>query len=392
MYFSSHVKKRVIFPLVAIVVLAGLVTAAALRIPATHAASLSSDDGFYQQTNLVSDIPGVAPVTDANLHNPWGLSDSPTSPWWVSDNNAGVSTLYNGDGAIIPLVVTIPLPGGAPGGTPTGTVFNPVNSTAPTDFVVSENGKSGPSLFLFSTEDGTISGWNPNVDGTHAIIAVDRSTVGQGAVYKGLAIGSRHQQEFIYATNFRSGTVEMFDGQFKLVRSFTDKKLASDCPFPGQCFSPFGIQAIGSKLYVTYALQRPGKHDNVAAAGLGFVDVFDTEGHLLRRLAAGGDLNAPWGLAIAPNDFGRFSHDLLVGNFGDGLINVFDVDSGAFRGQLRDEHGQRISINGLWALAFGNDHLAGKHNELFFSAGLNAEANGLFGKIQFVNDDTKQSK
>nr|MBA2682305.1 hypothetical protein [Ktedonobacteraceae bacterium] len=158
MYFSVHVKRRIIFPLIVLVVLAGFVTVAIVRVPATQAASHSSNEGFYQQTNLVSDIPGVAPVTDANLHNPWGLSDSPTSPWWVSDNNAGVSTLYNGAGAIVPLVVTIPLPGGGPGGTPTGTVFNPVISTTPTDFAVSENGKSGPSIFLFSTEDGTISG------------------------------------------------------------------------------------------------------------------------------------------------------------------------------------------------------------------------------------------
>ncbi len=392
MHFSVRVKRMTVFPLIVFIVLAGFVAAVVVRVPATHAASLSSEEGFYQQTNLVSDISGLAKVTDAHLHNPWGLSASPTSPWWVSDNNAGVSTLYNGDGAIIPLVVTIPLPGGGPGGTPTGTVFNPVNSTNPNDFVVSENGKSGPSLFLFATEDGTISGWNPTVDGTHAIIAVDRSTVGLGAVYKGLAIGSSHHQEFIYATNFRFGTVEMFDAHFKLVRSFTDKKLSRDCPLPGQCFAPFGIQNIGGKLYVTYALQKPDKHDDQAGAGRGFVDVFDTAGHLLRRFAEHGALNSPWGLALAPSHFGRFSHDLLVGNFGDGRINAFDLDSGEFHGQLKDEGGHPITIDGLWALAFGNGHLAGKQNELFFSAGINDEVDGLFGKIQFVRDDTNQHK
>ena len=341
----------------------------------------ATSGGFYQQTNLVSDIFGMATFTDHNLKNPWGLSHSPTSPWWVSDNNAGVSTLYKGDGSSVPLVVTIPLPGGGPGGTPTGNVFNPVNSTNPDNFVVSENGKSGPSIFMFATEDGTISGWNPNVDPTHALIAVDRSTVGLGAVYKGLAIASKGSNELIYATNFRFGTVEAFDRKFKLVRSFTDSKLSNDCPLPGQCFAPFGIQNINGNLWVTYALQNAAKHDDVSGAGNGFVDVFTTAGHLLRRFAAHGTLNSPWGLALAPSDFGQFSNDMLVGDFGDGRINAFDPTSGAFLGQLTDQAGSPLTIDDLWGLAFGNGAAAGLTNELFFTAGINDEADGLFGKI-----------
>jgi uncharacterized protein (TIGR03118 family) len=387
MHFSARSMRSIALPLIALVALVGtLVVSTALRTPTIHAAGASSHEGFYQQTNLVSDIPGMAKFTDPNLKNPWGISHSPTSPWWVSDNGAGVSTLYEGNGTPFPpgspLVVTIPAPGGAPGGTPTGNVFNPVNSTNPDDFVVSEKGKAGPSIFMFATEDGTIAGWNPNVDLTHAIIAVDRSTVGQGAVYKGLAFGRSDNREFIYATNFRFGTVEMFNAHFKLVRSFTDKKLANDCPLPGQCFAPFGIQNIDGKLYVTYALQKPDKHDDLAGPGNGFVDIFDTEGHLLRRFAAHGTLNSPWGLALAPDNFGRFSDDLLVGNFGDGRINAFDRHSGHFEGQLKDRSGKRITISGLWGLAFGNGKLAGETDELFFSAGINDEANGLFGKIE----------
>ena len=344
--------------------------------------------GFYRETRLVSDLPGVAMFQDRNLVNAWGLSHSPTSPWWVSDNGTGVSTLYKGDGTAVPLVVTIPTPpGGMPPATPTGNVFNDASSTHPDEFVVSANGKSGPSLFMFATEDGTISGWSPQVDGTHAILKVDRSAVGEGAVYKGLATGQSHGQDFIYAANFRFGTVEMFDAQFHLVRSFTDRKLASDCPMPGQCYAPFGIQNIEGRLYVTYALQDKDKHDDVAGAGNGFVDVFNTDGVLLRRLEAHGTLDSPWGLALAPQGFGRFSGDLLVGNFGDGRINAFDEHSGRFLGQLTDQAGQPITIDGLWAIAFGNGAQAGGLNELFFTSGPNHEQNGLFGKIQAVNTD-----
>ncbi len=292
-----------------------------------------------------------------------------------------MSTLYKGDGTAIPLVVTIPPPKGSPAGTtaaPTGNVFNGTSG-----FVVSTASGSGASLFIFATEDGTISGWNPKADPTHAILEVDRSTVGLGAVYKGLAIASNASGTFIYATNFRFGTVEMFDSSFHLVGSFTDPKLANTCPEPNQCYAPFGIQTINGNLYVTFALQNAAKHDDVAGPAHGFVDVFDTSGNLIQRLISHGRLNSPWGLALAPPDFGRFSNALLVGNFGDGRINAYDLTTGEFLGQLRDQANHPITIDGLWALRFGNDANAGLHNELFFTAGINNEADGLFGKLAF---------
>src|SRR6266566_5786120 len=245
-------RPRILVPLIVLAML----LLAALPVAAFAKASAGSQ-GFYQQTNLVSDIAGVALFTDKNLVNPWGLSHPPTGPWWISDNGTGLATLYNGNGRKFPvgspLVVTIAPPAGGTSAAPTGNIFNPVNGTNPDDFVVSENGKSGPSIFMFATEDGTISGWNPNVDLTHTILAVDRSTVSRGgfvgAVYKGLAFGQSGGSDFIYATNFRFGTVEQFDENFKLVRSFTDSQLAKTCPLPNQCFAPFGIQNIGGNLY-----------------------------------------------------------------------------------------------------------------------------------------------
>jgi uncharacterized protein (TIGR03118 family) len=260
-------------------------------------------------------------------------------------------------------------------------VFNPTSG-----FVISQGGASGPGQFLFATEDGTISGWNPAVDPAHALIAVDRSAVRQGkfvgAVYKGLALAPSGSGSFLYATDFRFGVVEQFDAQFHLVRSFTDPVLAEDCPLPGQCFAPFGIQNIGGDLFVSFALQNKAHHDDVGGAGNGFVDVFDTSGTLKGRFASMGSLNSPWGLALAPAGFGTFSNDLLVGNFGDGRINAFDPSTGKFLGQLQDPAGHPIAINGLWGLAFGNGGLAGDTTTLFFASGLNDEADGLFGSIQ----------
>jgi len=376
------------------VVTAGLILLAGLAFSSfafssRQAAHASGGGGFYQQTNLVSDIAGVALFTDTNLVNPWGLSHSSTSPWWISDNGTGLTTLYNGNGRKFPvgspLVVTIAPPAGGTSAAPTGNIFNPVNGTNPDDFVVSENGKSGPSIFMFATEDGTISGWNPGVDLTHTILAVDRSAVGAGAVYKGLAFGQSGVDDFIYATNFRFGAVEQFDANFNLVRSFTDPQLAKTCPLPNQCFAPFGIQNIGGNLYVTFALQDAAHHDDAHGPSRGFVDVFDTNGNLVKRLISRGALNSPWGLALAPPNFGQFSNDLLVGNFGNGHINVFDPNSGALLGQLKNSKGLIIAINGLWGLAFGNGQTAGPTNALFFTAGINDEADGLFGKIQSEN-------
>jgi uncharacterized protein (TIGR03118 family) len=361
--------------------LASAVTVISAVLLAPPVVAGAQTGGSYTQRNLVSDLAAVAKFQDPNLVNSWGLSHSPTGPWEVSDNGTGLATSYKVNGKGVPPVVTIPVPGGVSGGAPTGNVFNGTS-----DFVISQGGMSGPSQFLFATEDGTISGWNPSVDPTSAIIKVDRSGVSQGgftgAVYKGLALARSGTASFLFATNFRFGTVEKFDAQFNLVGSFTDQALASDCPLTGQCFAPFGIQNIGGDLFVSFALQNPAHHDDVAGAGNGFVDVFNTSGTLLHRFASGGTLNSPWGLALAPAGFGAFSRDLLAGNFGDGRINAFDPSTGAFLGQLQDPAGHPIAINGLWGLAFGNGEMAGDTTTLFFAAGLNDEADGLFGTIQ----------
>ena len=365
-------RSRILAPLA---VLAMLLVAA---LPGAAFANASSQ-GFYVQTNLVSDIVGAPPqITDGDLVNPWGLVHGPATPWWVSDNGTGVSTLYNTQSVPavkVPLTVTIPAPTGSPAGTtsaPTGVIFNGSGG-----FNVSQDGKTFfSSLFIFDTEDGTISGWSPSfLDRSHAVLAVDRSNVGKGAVYKGLAIGSNASGTFLFATNFRFGTIEMFDSTFKLVRSFTDHRLP-------QSYAPFGIQNIGGNLYVTFAKQNAKKHDDVAGAGHGFVDVFDTNGNLISRLISRGSLNSPWGLALAPANFGQFSNDLLVGNFGDGHINVFDPNTAAALGSLQNSGGIPIQIDGLWSLQFGNGAAAGATNELFFTAGIDGEAHGLFGKIQ----------
>src|SRR5215472_8839451 len=244
--------------------------------------------GFYQQENLVSDLPNLAQFRDKSLVNPWGLSHSPDGPWQVSDNGTGLSTQYTSVGKEIAPAVTIPTPAGVKTAAPTGNVFN---STI--DFVISKNRKSFASEFIFATEDGTISGFSPNVDATHAILAVDRSAVSQGgftgAVYKGLALALSGSGSFLFATNFRFGVVEKFDAQFHLVKSFTDPELARTCPIlgpPAQCFAPFGVQSIKDQLYVTFALQDAAHHDDVAGSGNGFVDVFDTDGNLIRRFAS----------------------------------------------------------------------------------------------------------
>ncbi len=348
-----------------------------LALPVASFARSNASTSFYQQTNLVSDLAGLAQITDPSLVNSWGLVHGPTTPWWAADNGTGVSTLYNTMNANVvkvPLTVTIPAPAGSPAGTtsaPTGVIFNGNGG-----FNVSQNGQSFSSVFIFDTEDGTISGWNPTFpDRSHAVLAVDRSNVGKGAVYKGLAIGSNSSGTFLFATNFRFGTIEMFDSNFNLVRSFTDHRLP-------QSYAPFGIQNIGGDLYVTFAKQNAKKHDDVAGPGHGFVDVFDTNGNLIRRLIARGTLNSPWGLALAPANFGQFSNNLLVGNFGDGRINVFDPTTGAAIGSLQNSAGVPIQIDGLWSLQFGNNAAAGASNDLFFTAGIDGEAHGLFGDIQ----------
>ncbi len=299
---------------------------------------------FYTQHNLVSDGFVPADLVDPNLVNAWGLVSSPTSPWWISDNGTGRSTLYRVNTGAIPLIVTVPGAGGSQSA-PTGVVFN-----GGTGFVVNNGGGTSPALFIFASEDGTISGFR----GVPVVLAVDNSA--SGAVYKGLALASTTTGDFLYATNFRAGTVDVFNSTFHLVPmpgKFTDPDLPAG-------YAPFGIKNIGGTIYVTYALQDAARHDDVAGEGHGFVDAFDTAGNLLRRVASKGQLNSPWGLALAPGDFGFFSGDLLVGNFGNGRIHAFDPASlngqGEFqhRGPLHSADGSPIAIDGLWAIAFGS--------------------------------------
>lgn len=324
----------------------------------------------YRVTKLVSDVPGVAPTTDPNLVNAWGLVAGPSTPWWVANNGTDSSTLYDGDGNIVPLVVRVP-------GAPTGIEFN-----GGSGFVIHHGGNSGPSVFLFDNESGRILGWNPNVGPTHAVVAADRS--GVEAIYKGLALVPTAGGDRLYATDFHNGRIDVFDEHFHLASSpggFTDPNLPAH-------FAPFGIRNIGGKLVVTYAKQDRDREDEVAGPGLGFVDLYDAAGHLLRRIASHGDLNAPWGLAVAPASFGHFAGDLLVGNFGDGRITAYRMGSGPSSreaedcGQLRGRDGHVLSIDGLWALSFGNDGPAGSKGTLFFTAGPADETHGLFGKIE----------
>ncbi len=322
----------------------------------------AAENNAYTVTPLVSDQPGVAPVVDTDLVNAWGLAASSTSPWWVADNGTSKSTLYNGNtGQKLALTVTVGTDSG-----PTGVVFN-----GGSGFVVTNGTSSAPARFIFDSEDGVIRGWNPGVDPTNAVVAP--ASADPGAIYKGLAIAGG----MLYANDFHNGVVDVFDGSWALVNQFTDPGLPSG-------YAPFGIQAIGSRIFVSFAKQDANAEDEVAGQGLGFVDAFDTAGNLVARVAQHGQLNAPWGLALAPADFGRFSGDLLVGNFGDGKINAFEPQSNGhfgFRGQLRNGSGHAISIDGLWALGFGNGANAGPTNTLFFTAGPDDETHGLFGRI-----------
>lgn len=327
----------------------------------------------YTQRNLVSDGAITAEHVDANLVNAWGVAFNPTGFLWVANNGTGTSTLYDGDGNAQTLVVAIPAPGATSGGTPTGIVFNGTNA-----FNVTANATSGSAKFIFVTEDGIIAGWAPTVDGTHAITAVDNSAT-TGAVYKGVALSAGGNGPLLYAADFHNATIDVFDGTFAKVApatatAFTDRFLPKG-------FAPFGIQAIGGDIYVTYAQQDADKHDEVDGRGLGFVDVYDPSGVLLRRLAARGPLNAPWGVALAPAGFGAFSNAILVGNFGDGRINAYDPVFGFWLGQLRGTNRQPIQIDGLWGIAFGNGFADQPVNTLFFASGPGGEAHGLYGRL-----------
>ena len=390
------------------------------------------------QTNLVSDLPGVAQFQDANLVNPWGISESGTGALWVSENNAGVASLYNAPAmpaegeppfSLNPLVVGIPTPVDPLGatGAPTGTVFN-IDGGATGGFPVSGLDHSGnpitaSAVFLFATEDGTLVCWNPAVDptgtfdgpggaSTHAAIAVDDSgnnftehdpLLQTGAVYKGLSIGSSVSAIFagdpssttvLYGANFRSGQIEVYDPSFQQITlpagAFSDPRLP-------QNYAPFNVQVLDDKVYVTYAKQDAAKHDDVAGRGHGFIDVFNLDGTPglpggRERLVSRGELDSPWGLAIAPPSFGNVANDLLVGNFGNGFVNVYNPVTGRFLGQLQDPSGEPIQIDGLWALKIGNGADGGRTDTVYFTAGLDHEMHGLFGSLTPVAPGPAQTQ
>jgi uncharacterized protein (TIGR03118 family) len=352
---------------------AGLLVLTALP-PIVAAPELNS----YVQHNLVSDIRGRADHLDPKLVNPWGISFNPTGPFWISDNGTGVTTVYDGQGRPAPmrnpLTVTIPPPlGVTPPSAPTGQVFNGTGGFPLTPGL--------PALFIFATEDGTISGWNPGANSTQAIRKVDRASF--GAVYKGLAIAPSPAGVHIYAANFRAGTIDVFDTNFNPV---TLAGIFFDPTIPAG-FAPFNIQNIDGQLFVTYAKQDGARKDDVAGPGNGYVNVFDTNGVFVRRFASAGTLNSPWGVVRARAGFGAFSNHLLIGNFGDGKINAFEPASGVFRGQLQDGKRKAIQIDGLWALVFGNGGMGGDTDKLYFTAGIEDEKHGLFGQIRARHPD-----
>jgi uncharacterized protein (TIGR03118 family) len=324
----------------------------------------------FTQTNLVSDLPGLASYTDPSLVNPWGIAFGPTSPFWISDNGTGLATLYDGAGKPLSLKVTIV------GATPTGDVFN-----GTTGFNITNGSVTAPSRFIFATEDGTISGWNLSVDPQKTVLAVNNAD----AVYKGLAIGTDADGTFLYATNFSNGMVDVFNSDWNLVNSFTDPKVANG-------FAPFGVQVLGGNVYVTFAKQDAQGHDDVAGPANGYVDKFSMDGQLLDRVVTRGHLNSPWGLAIAPAGFGEFANDLLVGNFGDGTIDVFDPQTDQYLGKLDGTDGKPIHIDGLWALMPGNSGPNTDPNSIYFTAGLDGEQHGLFGSLTASSVDTSLSQ
>jgi uncharacterized protein (TIGR03118 family) len=349
--------------------------AAAISLASAATPATPSPANSYLVHNLVSDLPDTADFQDPNLVNPWGLATTATSPFWIGNNATGTSTLYGTTGAPVALVVTIPTTAGPTGGAVSGTIANTTTAFSIAD------GK--PASFIFCTEDGTVSGWNGTVSPAGAAtISVDNTKA--NSVFKGCVIGGTAAAPVLYVTDFRNGVVDMFDANFKPIASttaFLDPSIPTG-------FAPFGIANFGGKIYVTYAKQDAAKHDDVAGASLGYVDVFDASGNLVTQLISKGLLNSPWGMQIAPATFGQFSGALLVANFGDGTINAFDPAKGTPLGTLKDSTGHTLTIPGLWGLLFGNGGKGGDTSTLYFTAGVpgpygeNAESHGLFGSIQ----------
>lgn len=381
-----------------------LAAAAVMTIGLIAAAPVRADNedrghraNRYLVTNLVSDVPGVAAKTDPVLQNAWGVAFTPAaSPFWVADNATGCATLYDGQGAIQALQVKIPLPGGSVPGTackhadpnhppnptpaaPTGLVWNPSSA-----FLVPNT--TSPAAFIFDTEDGTISAWAGGLTPPDQAVLAFSSP---DAVYKGLVFGTNTRGVFLFAANFRAGTIDVFapngSAGFRPANSSEIHDSFADPKIPAG-FAPFGIQNINGDLFVTYAKQNAEKKDDVAGPGNGFVDVFDTDGRLLRRFASRGALNSPWGVARASFAFGRFSGDILVGNFGNGRISAFDSD-GNFLDTLRDGKGKPVVIDGLWTLTLGGGRNSSS-DTLYFTAGPNDETDGLFGTITPVSRES----
>lgn len=323
---------------------------------------------FYEQENLVSDTPGAADRVDPLLVNAWGLVAGPTTPWWVANAGSDTSTLYNGNtGLPVPLIVAVP-------GEPTGAVFNTTAADSSPAFQIT----GGPARFLFATEEGTIRAWNPAVS-PNSVIVVDRSA--DDAIYKGLAMAVTTGGARLYATNFRAGTVDVFDAAFAPVTGgFVDPTLPEG-------YAPFGIANLNGTIFVTYAIPDDEGEDDVPGVGHGIVNAFDPDGNFLQRVVSGNELNSPWGLAWAPDGFGAFSGHLLVGNFGDGAIHAYDPSKARRQGEyksagpLHSADGAPLKIEGLWAIAFGNNGAAGPATTLFFTAGPDDESHGLFGAL-----------
>jgi uncharacterized protein (TIGR03118 family) len=410
----------------------GLATLAVLIAGSWMGTAEADKKAGYIETDLITNKPSLTDkngivhpinnpnaIVDGKLQNPWGLTSTPTSPFWVSDNASGVSTLYN-----VPSsnpfvasntglrVVTIPAPGSLGGGAPTGAVFNSAQAQGAfmiTGFLFTATPKcshtTAVATFLFATEDGTIVGWNANLYPTqdlcnagalnqnnNAIIAVDNSAISHpgspGAVYKGLAIGTIGTEPVLYATNFRGGRVEVFtDTDFAAGSGYTSQ--FTDPNLPGS-YAPFNVVPVtlsnGTvELFVTFAVQDAAKHDDVAGQGHGIVDIFDLSGDMLQRFAQHGQLDSPWGVALAPDGFGELADTIWIGNFGNGQINAYDSASGRFVSKVRGQHGQAIVIDGLWSLKFGSgvptSTNGGSSQVLYFTAGPNDEMDGLFGTL-----------
>jgi uncharacterized protein (TIGR03118 family) len=323
-------------------------------------------------TALVSDAVVAAAHTDASMKNAWGLASVPNGDFWVADNNSNVSTVYDGTGASPGAAVSIPAAtNGA--SNPTGVVYN-----GTTDFVITTGTGSQPAQLIFAGEGGTIAGWNPNISGATATIAYDDGA--GGAIYKALALANDGSANHLYATDLHNAKIDVFDATFHkvaLAGTFADPMMPAG-------FAPFGIQLLNGQLYVTYAMQDATAHDEQLGAGLGYVNVFDTHGNLVKRFASAGALNAPWGIALSPTGFAPDGGNLLIGNFGDGTINRFDPNTGNLLGSVALANGNKLVIPGLWALVFGNGATSQPSNALFYTAGPNSQADGVFGRIDSV--------